>query len=138
MSARAGRPVRRRPDGGVQPVSDQSPEVEVEQAHLDRLYTRLDALVDAAQQRLVAVRATGSTGTPQARSERDAFAQALELRIATLRAVQDRLCFGRLDLRTGERHHIGRIGLSDERQDKLVGEWRGPRAGAPPPAPPPP
>jgi DNA helicase IV len=109
-------------------VSDESPEVAVEQAHLDRLYTRLDQLVDAAQQRLAAVHATGSTGTPQARSERDAFAQALELRIAQLRAVQDRLCFGRLDLRTGERHHIGRIGLSDERQDKLLVDWRAPVA----------
>ena len=109
-------------------MSDESPEVAVEQAHLNRLYARLDQLVEAAQQRLTAVRATGSTGTPQARSERDAFAQALELRIAQLRAVQDRLCFGRLDLRTGERHHIGRIGLSDERQDKLLVDWRAPVA----------
>jgi DNA helicase IV len=109
-------------------VSDESPEVALEQAHLDRLYARVDQLVDAAQQRLAAVRATGSTGTPQARSERDAFAQALELRIGQLRAVQDRLCFGRLDLRGGERHHIGRIGLSDERQDKLLVDWRAPVA----------
>ena len=109
-------------------MSDESPEVALEQAHLDRLYARVDQLVDAAQQRLTAVRATGSIGTPQARSERDAFAQALELRIAQLRAVQDRLCFGRLDLRDGERHHIGRIGLSDERQDKLLVDWRAPVA----------
>ena len=108
--------------------SGENGEVAVEQAHLDRLYARLDQLVNAAQQRLAGVRATGSTGTPQARSERDAFAQALERRVGQLRAVQDRLCFGRLDLRTGERHHIGRIGLSDDRQDKLLVDWRAPVA----------
>src|SRR5690606_12559175 len=56
------------------------------------------------------------------------FATSLEHRLAQLRAVHDRLCFGRLDLRTGERHHIGRIGLSDQHQDKLLVDWRAPVA----------
>jgi DNA helicase IV len=109
-------------------VSDLSADRAAEQAHLDLVYRRLDQLVEAAQQQLAAVRRTGSVGTPQARSERDAFATTLEHRIAQLRAVQDRLVFGRLDLRTGERHHIGRVGISDEQQDKLLVDWRAPVA----------
>ena len=40
----------------------------------------------------------GATGTPQARSERDAFATLYENRVVQLQGVEDRLCFGRLDL----------------------------------------
>lgn len=109
-------------------MSDLSQDRASEQAHLDLVYSRLDAIITGAQAQLVAVRRTGSVGTPQARSERDAFAASLEQRIGQLRAVQDRLCFGRLDLRDGQRHHIGRIGLSDERQDKLLVDWRAPVA----------
>ena len=109
-------------------MSELSADRAAEQAHLDLVYRRLDQLVAAAQQQLQAVRRAGSTGTPQARSERDAFATTLEHRIGQLRAVQDRLVFGRLDLRSGERHHIGRIGISDEHQDKLLVDWRAPVA----------
>lgn len=109
-------------------MTDLSEDRASEQAHLDLAYARLDALIAQAQRQLQSIRGTGSVGTPQARSERDAFATRNELRLAQLRAVQDRLCFGRLDLRSGERHHIGRIGLADERQDKLLVDWRAPVA----------
>ncbi len=109
-------------------MSDARPDIATEQAHLDRLYDRIDQLSDSADRQLRRVRAAGSTGTPQARSERDSFAQTLEQRLAQLRNVQDRLCFGRLDLLTGERHHIGRLGLSDEHQEKLLVDWRAPVA----------
>ena len=104
------------------------PEIAAEQTHLDRMYARIDELTDSAQVQVQRVRAAGSTGTPQARSERDAFAQSLEQRLAQLRNVQDRLCFGRLDLISGEQHHIGRVGLSDEHQEKLLVDWRAPVA----------
>lgn len=113
---------------GVHRVSDLSADRAGEQAHLDAVYSRLDAVIAAATRQLGAVRRAGSVGTPQARSERDAMAATLEARIAQLRAVQDRLVFGRLDLRSGERHHIGRVGLSDEHQDKLLVDWRAPVA----------
>lgn len=109
-------------------MSDLSADRGAEQAHLDLAYGRLDHIIAAATEQLTAIRRAGATGTPQARSERDAFATTLEHRIAQLRAVQDRLCFGRLDLDTGERHHIGRIGLSDTSQDKLLVDWRAPVA----------
>ncbi|MGL5858548.1 MAG: HelD family protein [Angustibacter sp.] len=109
---------------------DQSAEqdLKAEQAHLDVVHERLAAIIAAASAQLDAIRRAGARGTPQARSERDAFASTLERRIGRLRSVHDRLCFGRLDLRGGQRHHIGRIGLSDERQDKLLVDWRAPAA----------
>ena len=47
-------------------------------------------------------------------------------------AAEDGLCFGRLDLRTGERRHIGRIGLRDEsgEGEPLLIDWRAPAARA--------
>ncbi len=109
-------------------MTELSADRSVEQEHLKVIYARLDELLSAAEQQLRRVRATGSVGTPQARSERDAFAVRLEQRVHQLRAVQDRLCFGRLDLRDGQRHHIGRVGLADQSQDKLLVDWRAPVA----------
>ena len=103
-------------------------ELEREQQHLDLVYRRVDELSASAESRLREVQRSGGSGTPQARSERDAFAQTLAARAAQLRAVQDRLCFGRLDMRDGQRHHIGRIGLSDQAQHKLLVDWRAPVA----------
>ncbi|HET8615757.1 MAG TPA: AAA family ATPase [Actinomycetales bacterium] len=121
-------------DGRIdgRPVADQravhGTELEREQRHLDLVYRRVDELSDLAEERLREVQRGGASGTHQARSERDSFAQALAARVAQLRSVQDRLCFGRLDLRDGQRHHIGRLGLSDEQQQKLLVDWRAPVA----------
>ncbi len=109
-------------------MTEARPQLRAEQDHVDRLYERIDQLTTSAGARLQRVRAAGSTGTPQARSERDAFARSLEERLAQLRNVQDRLCFGRLDLLDGASHHIGRVGLSDENQEKLLVDWRAPVA----------
>ena len=48
------------------------------------------------------------------------------------RLAADGLCFGRLDLQTGERRHIGRIGLRDEsgEGEPLLIDWRAPAARA--------
>jgi DNA helicase IV len=99
-----------------------------EQAYLTRLYDRLDLLRDQARQRLAEVRRRGATGTPQNRSERDAFATLYEDRLAQLNAVESGLAFGRLDMSGGDRHHIGRIGLTDEGHDTLLVDWRAPVA----------
>jgi DNA helicase IV len=107
---------------------DQRTQLEREQQHLDLVYQRVDQLSAMAEERLREVQRGGASGTHQARSERDSFAQTLAARVAQLRSVQDRLCFGRLDLRDGQRHHIGRLGLSDEQQQKLLVDWRAPVA----------
>ena len=90
----------------------------------DRAYARLDALRAQARERLSDVRAAGSQGSPTQRTERDSFATMYEDRLAQLRAVEDRLVFGRIDNTAGERRYIGRIGLSDERHEPILTDWR--------------
>ncbi|MCL2594806.1 MAG: AAA family ATPase [Promicromonosporaceae bacterium] len=99
-----------------------------EQAVVDRLYARLDALRDRARSRLADVRQEGPSGSPQNRSERDAFATLYEDRAAQLDAVEERLAFGRLDLTAGEARYVGRIGLNDDEQHALLTDWRAPAA----------
>ena len=112
------------------PRQDESYDSEVgrEQAYLDLLYTRLDLLRSRTAAELVSVRRVGPSGTPQNRSERDAFATLHEQRLAQLEAVEDRLAFGRIDLTDGARRYIGRLGLSDEEQTRLLVDWRAPAA----------
>ncbi|RJK97668.1 HelD family protein [Vallicoccus soli] len=99
-----------------------------EQPVVDTAYARLDELRSTAQERLDAVRRSRPSGTAQSRSERDAFAQLYEDRLAQLRGVEDRLVFGRLDLRDGTTRYVGRIGMSDEDQRQLLVDWRAPGA----------
>jgi DNA helicase IV len=101
-------------------------EVALEQAYVDTLYQRLDALRARTAAELAAVRRAGPQGTHQNRSERDSFATLHEIRLAQLEAVEDRLAFGRVDLRDGSRRYIGRIGLSDDAQTQLLVDWRAP------------
>jgi DNA helicase IV len=103
-------------------------EVAAEQAYVDRLYARLDALRARTATELAAVRRSGPVGTHQNRSERDSFATLHEQRLAQLEAVEDRLAFGRVDLRDGARRYIGRLGLSDDEQTQLLVDWRAPAA----------
>ncbi|HEV7654484.1 MAG TPA: AAA family ATPase [Mycobacteriales bacterium] len=103
-------------------------ERKAEQQHLDLLYTRLDELRVRSERALAAVRMAPTVGTPGARSERDAFIALHASRLSQLRAVEERLCFGRLDLLGGERRYVGRIGLSDEEHRQLLLDWRAPAA----------
>ena len=104
--------------------------LDAEQHVVDGLYARVDELRDEVARRLAEVRLEGPSGSPQNRSERDAFATLYEDRIAQLDAVEDRLCFGRLDMSDGERFYVGRIGLSDEDHAPLLTDWRAPAAQA--------
>ncbi|WNB84868.1 AAA family ATPase [Cellulomonas sp. ATA003] len=105
-------------------------ELRSEQERVDALYARLDALRAHQRERLREVRLGGPSGSPQNRSERDAFATLYEDRVAQLEAVEDRLAFGRLDLEDGTQRYIGRIGLTDEQQTTMLTDWRAPAAQA--------
>ena len=105
-------------------------ELEHEQTIVDTLYRRLDGLRAQTRRRLQEVRRSGPSGSPQNRSERDAFATLYEDRLAQLEAVEDRLAFGRLDLDDSSTHYIGRIGLNDEDHSSLLTDWRAPAAQA--------
>ena len=78
-------------------MGDVETELVREQRYVDRLYSRLDELRDRTERELIAVRATAPSGTHQNRSERDSFAGLYEQRLSQLRAVEDRLVFGRFD-----------------------------------------
>ncbi|TDE90805.1 AAA family ATPase [Occultella glacieicola] len=99
-----------------------------EQTYLDDVYARLDELREQTTRRLAQVRREGPSGSPQNRSERDAFATLYEDRLAQLDAVEDRLVFGRMDLRDGGRRYVGRIGLSDDEHAPMLTDWRAPAA----------
>ncbi len=105
-------------------------QIEREQRYLDLLYARLDQLHDRALQSLRALRAAPVVPTPGGRAERDAFDALHTQRLAQLQAVEDRLAFGRLDLASGQRRYIGRIGLSDDEQTQLLIDWRAPAAAS--------
>ena len=93
-----------------------------------RLYRRLDELREQTATRLRSTRRSRAGGTPASRSERDALAARDEDRLAELYAVDDGLCFGRLDLDDGQLVRLGRIGLSDEEQQRILVDWRAPAA----------
>ncbi|TWG14087.1 HelD family protein [Actinoplanes teichomyceticus] len=97
-----------------------------EQSHLSVIYGRLDELRAQVRDRLAEARRRGG-GTPEARSQRDAAVHAHADRLARYDAVEHGLCFGRLDMRDGERLHIGRIGIHDTDRPLLL-DWRAPAA----------
>ena len=59
-----------------------------EQHQVDTMYGRLDELRNLTDRQLTDVRAMGASGTPAARSERDAFATEYERRLIQLRGLQ--------------------------------------------------
>ncbi|MEO3749261.1 helicase [Streptomyces sp. B6B3] len=103
-----------------------------EQNHITRLYGRLDELREQTRDRLDEVLARTGLGH-QGLAERDVAAAELAQRLGRLDAVEQGLCFGRLDLRDGERRYIGRIGLledlaGDGGDRPLLIDWRAPAA----------
>ena len=118
-------------------------EIGLEQNYVTMLYDRLDHMRTQAAERLDGyLRQTG--GTPQARSERDAATTRYTDQLAQYSAVENGLCFGRLDFgelasrttpdggdfASGERTYIGRLGIFDEDGDyePLLIDWRAPAA----------
>ncbi len=92
------------------------------------LYDRLDQMRHAAAERLATLlREDG--GTPGARSERDTATIRYGEQISQLRAVEQGLCFGRLDF-ADEHRYIGRVGIFDDTNDyePLLIDWRAPAA----------
>ena len=105
-------------------MSSYSAQLREEQQAVSRAYGRLDDLRAQARARLDTVRAAGSHGSPTQRTERDSFATMYEDRLTQLRAVEDRLVFGRLDDVHGAHRYIGRIGLSNENHEPILTDWR--------------
>ena len=106
-------------------------EISREQEYIGELYERVDVLRGQASAR-IALALRQDSGTAQSRLDRDAEIFRHSEKLGRLDSAEDGLCFGRLDLRTGERRHIGRIGLRDEsgEGEPLLIDWRAPAARA--------
>ncbi|MFJ7136887.1 HelD family protein [Streptomyces fungicidicus] len=96
-----------------------------EQQFVDGLYARVDALRGDAEVSVTEALAQGHTPR-QARLERDILVAERSGLLAALNAVDGSLCFGRIDLASGDTHHIGRIGLraDDAELTPVLIDWR--------------
>ena len=101
-------------------------ELAAEQRAVDLRYAFLDANLRRALEGQDRVRRGPTAGNPGALTERDAFDAMYAERITALRAADDRLVFGRMDLATEEARYVGRIGLSDDDQNQMLVDWRSP------------
>ena len=129
------------------------PELEAEQAQVDRAYVRVDQLRASTQELLASVLDQGRGGTAQFREERDVIVRTSLARLEQLDLGDQALCFGRIDRVSGvgvgadgangscgadvtqepsapevsvESFHIGRLGVSAEDLEPLVVDWRAP------------
>ncbi|MFD2080364.1 UvrD/REP helicase N-terminal domain-containing protein [Actinopolymorpha cephalotaxi] len=117
-------------------TSAEQTEISREQQYVDRVYTRLAAMVESAS----AVRRegrerglldyTGQIKEEDYRSlfERDVLVDHAVRRLAVLDAQREGLVFGRLDHVGGEVRYVGRIGVRDAEHEPLVLDWRAPAA----------
>ncbi|MET8910460.1 AAA family ATPase [Micromonospora sp. NPDC004551] len=114
-------------------MSDQTTlerEIAVEQRHLDRVYARLAELRRSAADAEREGYRLARVGNFGALVERDAMVFHAAQRRHVLDAEHEGLVFGRLDLRTGQVLHVGRLGVRGEDAETLVVDWRAPAAAA--------
>ncbi|MER6081897.1 ATP-dependent DNA helicase [Streptomyces sp. NPDC001833] len=100
-------------------------ELRQEQEFIDGLYARVDALRGDTEDSVADALALGDKPM-QARLERDILVAERSGLLAALNAVDGSLCFGRIDLTSGTKHHIGRIGLrlDDAERTPVLVDWR--------------
>ncbi|WP_432099653.1 HelD family protein [Streptomyces sp. WAC 04229] len=133
-------------------------EISVEQAHLDRVYRRLEEKIHEAEFLMHDAAQRGHVGTPGALAERDAQVFRAGIHLNRLNNEFEDFLFGRIDLLLGkdgkkgpdgaytavepaegalgpdntadiaETLHIGRIGVLDAEYAPLVIDWRAPAA----------
>lgn len=95
-----------------------------EQKFIDRAYSTLDSYRRKYRQEQRKIEANHGTGTPQARTERDALAAHYGDQAARLEDIEDRLVFGRLDDKDSRTVYVGRAGLRAEDGSRLLVDWR--------------
>ncbi|MCW5252745.1 HelD family protein [Streptomyces sp. SHP 1-2] len=143
-------------DPGGDSVRDR--EIRGEQAHLDRVYRRLEEKIHEAEFLMNDAAQRGQVGTPGALAERDAQVFRAGIHLNRLNNEFEDFLFGRIDLLLGkdgkkgpdgaytavepaegtlrpdgtadiaETLHIGRIGVLDAEYAPLVIDWRAPAA----------
>jgi len=122
---------------------DVHPELASEQAYLDRAYACLEQTRQAARQMTTMVE-VGRGGTEQARFERDVIWDRMLQRLGQLEVGHAALCFGRIDQEGALGHelqdtngasatdggtfYVGRVSVSDDKQEPVIVDWRAPVA----------
>jgi DNA helicase IV len=110
-------------------LSDRSdPEIAAEQAYLDAVYDRLDAMRESAERVAAAYGDVRQGGTHQARLERDIAVETTHRRLAALDIGDTPLCFGRIDRVDDTQFYVGRLAVDDADRTPLVIDWRAPVA----------
>jgi DNA helicase IV len=103
----------------------------VEQARISAMYERLDALRAHTSEQLASAHLQ-ERGGYAALVERETRSYEQARRRAQLGAVEEGLCFGRVDLSHGgdgpETRYVGRIGLRDADYETILVDWRAPAA----------
>ena len=97
-----------------------------EQEFVDRAYSRLDQLRSQYREQRQKIDANHGVGNAQGWTERDALATHYAELSSRLDNVEERLVFGRLDMKDHATHYIGRISLLDEHSAPLLVDWRAP------------
>lgn len=105
-----------------------NPEIAAEQAYLDAVYDRLEAMRESASSVAEAYADVRRGGTHQARLERDIAVETTHRRLAALDIGAAPLCFGRIDGSDGDRFYVGRLAVDDAERSPLVIDWRAPVA----------
>ena len=111
-------------------MSRRDAQLAVEADVVSTLYARLDELRERSRRDLQRAQREQTTGTPASVTEQEAFVRLYAERLAALAAAEQRLCFGRLDLRDGRVRYVGRVGLADDDQQLMLTDWRAPAAEA--------
>ena len=97
-----------------------------EQEFVDSAYSRLDQLRSQYREQRQKIDANHGVGNAQGWTERDALATHFAELSSRLDNVEERLVFGRLDMKDHATHYIGRISLLDEHSSPLLVDWRAP------------
>jgi DNA helicase IV len=106
------------------------PDLAAEQAYIDRAYECLEQARTSAN-KLKGMVEVGQGGTEQARFEREVIFDTVIHRLGQLHLGDASLVFGRIDRdhdHDGETFYIGRLAVSDDRQEPVVVDWRAPVA----------
>lgn len=113
-------------------MTQQHPELELEQAYILHAYECLEASRVGAL-KIRDLTSAGPGGTFQARLERNVFDENLVHRLEQLELGNAALVFGRIDRGADsgdavESFHIGRLAVADANREPVVVDWRAPVA----------
>ena len=113
-------------------MTQQHPELELEQAYILHAYECLEASRVGAL-KIRDLTSAGPGGTFQARLERNVFDENLVHRLEQLELGNAALVFGRIDRAADsgdavESFHIGRLAVADANREPVVVDWRAPVA----------